>query len=151
MCLQKKEMSRICTNSPDKRHNFPIAGGDCIYGCGVNQHELSGGTKPIQQTGSFGSILKRMETRKPNHRIHSELHELVARIRKDFGETATKGKGSFGYYLRLLKPVPMFLLYQWVADIKQSRNLTTSIARCKVFWWKYKQWKTGADKKDAVQ
>ena len=75
--------------------------------------------------------------------IHSELHEMVANLRREFGETATKGKGSFGFYLHLLKPVPMYTLNIWLSSIRDSPKLDTPLAKCKIFWWKYKNWKTG--------
>ena len=83
---------------------------------------------------------------KPKRGIHSELHEFVDKIRTDFGETATKGKGSFGFYLRLLKKVPISTLYMWLGDIKDSPKLNTPLARCKIFWWKYKQFRTNKHK-----
>jgi len=70
----------------------------------------------------------------------------VDKARKDFGETATKGKGSFGFYLRMLKRVPTSTIYQWLTDIKDSPKLNTPLSRAKVFWWKYKQWKHPVDK-----
>lgn len=82
--------------------------------------------------------------------IHSELHEVVAKLRREFGETATKGKGSFGFYLRLLKNVPIHTIHIWLGSINDSPKLDTSLARCKVFWWKYKQWKTGGVEKKEV-
>lgn len=90
---------------------------------------------------SIGDSLKEIKQRKAPRGIHSELHEIVDKMRKDFGETATKGKGSFGFYLRMLKNVPTSTIYMWLGDIKDSPKLSTPLARCKVFWWKYKQWK----------
>ena len=75
--------------------------------------------------------------------IHSELHEMVARLRKEFGETAKKGKGSFGFYLKLLKPVPISLLHIWLANINDSAKILEPIDKCKLFWWKWKTWRTG--------
>lgn len=79
--------------------------------------------------------------KKERNSIHSELHELVAVLRKDFGEEAEKGKGSFSFYLGLLKKIPVTTIYMWHAEIKQSPNLTTPLSRCKIFWWKYSQFK----------
>ena|SRR3990167_3023028 len=72
--------------------------------------------------------------------IHSELHSLVAELRADFGEIATKGRGSFSMYLGCLKYVPLSLIYRWRAEIKDSPNLNTPTARAKIFWWKFKKW-----------
>lgn len=79
--------------------------------------------------------------KKPSRGIHSELHEIVDKIRKDFGETATKGKGSFGFYLRMLKNVPISTIYIWLGSINDSPKLNTPLARRKIFWWKFKEWK----------
>lgn len=87
-----------------------------------------------------------LRPRKPPKGIHSELHEVVDELRKEFGETATKGKGSFGFYLRLLKPVGVHVIRVWLGDIRDSPKLNTPTAKCKVFWWKYKQWKTPTTK-----
>lgn len=125
-----------CTKSQDGRHNFNPHSGDCLWGCGVNQR----GVQKIAPKNPFESVLR---PRKVARGIHSELHELVAKLRADFGETATKGKGSFGFYLRMLKPVPLHTIYQWYGSIKDSPKLDTPLAKCKVFWWKFKQWKTG--------
>ena len=73
--------------------------------------------------------------------IHSPLHELIDTMRTDFGETAIKGTGSFGYYLGLLKNVPLFAVEMWYKEVRSSSNLNTGLSRCKVFFWKYKQWK----------
>lgn len=117
-------------------HNY--AGGICLK-CGGEQ-------TPVKKIDSFSESLwsgleKRIKRGQVNKRIHSELHELVDKMRKDFGETATKGKGSFSYYLGFLKRVPTSTIYQWLADIKDSPKLTTPLARRKIFWWKWKNWK----------
>lgn len=88
----------------------------------------------------FKSALARIQARKPNKHIHSELHDLVDKMRKDFGETATKGIGSFSFYLGKLKCVPVSVLYMWLADIKDSPKLNTALSRRKIFWWKFKKY-----------
>lgn len=95
---------------------------------------------------SIQDHLKNITNRKAPRGIHSELHEQIDNMRKDFGETSSKGKGSFSYYLGMLKRVPTQTIYQWLGDIKQSPNLNTPISRCKVFWYKYKQWKINKQK-----
>ena len=87
---------------------------------------------------NINEIIKNIPVRKTPRGIHSELHELVDKMRTDFGETAIKGVGSFGYYLGLLKKVPISLIYQWLGDIRESPKLDTPLARCKVFWWKFR-------------
>lgn len=97
----------------------------------------------------IGNIIRQpVQNTKPKPtKIHSELHEVVAKLRKDFGETATKGKGSFGFYLGLLRRVPISTLYVWHASVLDSPKLNTGEARGKVFWWKYKQYFHPDDKK----
>ena len=133
----------FCTKSPNGRHNFPIPGGDCVYGCGANQTELSGGMRKVQPANPFERALR---PRKPPKGIHSERHELIAKMRENFGETAAKGVGSFSFYLGLLKNVPISTLYMWLAQIKDSPKLDTPLARRKIFCWKYKQWKNPPQK-----
>ena len=125
-----------------QKFGHDYAGGVCLK-CGGEQN-------PFKKLDSFSRVLwsglENRIRRKVNTRIHSELHELVDKARKDFGETATKGKGSFGFYLRMLKRVPTSTIYQWLIDIKDSPKLNTPLSRAKVFWWKYKQWKHPVDK-----
>lgn len=97
--------------------------------------------KNLGITGDFLDKYKPKPEKKVRNSIHTELHELVAVLRKDFDEKAEKGKGSFSFYLGLLKKVPVPTIYMWHAEIKQSPNLATPLARCKVFWWKYSQFK----------
>ncbi len=77
--------------------------------------------------------------KKPLRGIHSPLHEVVAKLRREFNETEKKGVGSFGYYLRMLKPVPVTTIDMWLKEVQNSTNLDSPLAKCKVFWWKYKQ------------
>jgi len=121
-----------------QKFGHDYAGGVCLK-CGGEQNPFK---KPDSFSRALWSGLENRIRRKVNTRIHSELHELVDKARKDFGETATKGKGSFGFYLRMLKRVPTSTIYQWLADIKDSPKLNTPLSRRKVFWWKYKQWKS---------
>lgn len=78
------------------------------------------------------------EPKKPHKNIHSELHEFIAETRKDFGDTATKGVGSFGFYLRVLKKVPLSTLYIIRGSVRDSN----AREKAKLFFWKIKQWKT---------
>ena len=89
----------------------------------------------------INDILKDIRKRKAPRGIHSPLHEQIDKMRADFGETATKGKGSFSFYLGMLKNVPLSTFYLWLGDIRQSPNLNTPLSRAKVFWWKYSQWR----------
>ncbi len=68
------------------------------------------------------------------NRLHSEKHYLVDEIRKYFNETAKKGKGSFSFYLGFFKRVPEAVIYQYWAEVKESRQSTKN--QLKLFWWK---------------
>lgn len=81
------------------------------------------------------NTLKRIQNRKPLKGIHSALHQLIAELRKEFGETATKGKGSFGFYLGMLGRFSVQELYQIRAEIRQSGAHTPK----KLFWWRIGQ------------
>lgn len=113
-------------------HNFPYTGADCLL-CGVNQAELSGGLKKPKDT--FSQSIERVVHRKPNPNLHSELHGLVEELRREYGETAKKGKGSFGFYLGMLKRISVHDIYRLRSEVKQS---DCSSPR-RLFWWKYKQ------------
>lgn len=119
-------------------HNY--VGGICLK-CGGEQTPM----KSIQNFHSalWNGLENRIQRQKVNKCIHSELHELVDKMRKDFGEIATKGKGSFSYYLGMLKRVPNSTIYLWLAEIKDSSKFNTPLSRRKIFWWKYRVWKTG--------
>ncbi len=109
-------------------HNFPYTGADCTE-CGVNQNILSGKvTAPLKN-----SI--HLAPKKPPRGIHSELHWLVDELRKDFRETAKKGKGSFGFYLGYLKRIGFQEAYRLWREVKDAKCDNPG----KLFWWKYKQ------------
>ncbi len=120
-----------CSKSKDGRHNFP-PGGDCLNGCGTNQAIISGRVKRIEKSlvSSF-----RMPVKQEAKGIHSALHQFVAELRKEFGETATKGVGSFSYYLGFIKRLGLSEAYRIRAEIKQSEAHTPK----KLFWWKVGQ------------
>lgn len=77
--------------------------------------------------------------KRKENRIHSEKHELIAQMRRDFGETATRGKGSFGFYLWLLRDVSCGTIRIWLGSIDDSPNLRTQESRRRIFWWTYKR------------
>lgn len=62
--------------------------------------------------------------------IHSQLHSIVYELRKEFHETARKGIGSFGYYLGVLKRVPLSEIYRIRSEIRGKANDPK-----KLFWW----------------
>ena len=97
---------------------------------------------PPKAMGSLmENALARATTPKKRKGIHSELHQVIAQMRRDFDETAKKGVGSFGFYLGILKNVPLTNIYRWLGDIESSKNLNTPTQKAKVFWWHYKVWK----------
>lgn len=121
-------MIHPCTKSKDGLHNFPIVGCDCVNGCGTNQGILSGSRDKLDKV--FSTSFKTLSV-KVSGGIHSELHALVKELREEFGETATKGVGSFGYYLGILKRIDIQKLYRIRAEIKQGNGHTPK----KLFWW----------------
>lgn len=52
-----------------------------------------------------------------------------------FGETATKGPGSFGFYLGFFKRLGKDRVYKLLAEIKDSKPTTPG----KLFWWMVKE------------
>lgn len=132
--MENVPTNRICNRSPDGRHNFAVTGQDCANGCGLNQAELSGGfKKPLGNMKTVGSAMQVIFHRKaPPKGIHSELHGLIDELRKEFGETATKGVGSFGFYLGKLKSLGTHFIYQTRSEIRQSNAREPK----KLFWWK---------------
>ncbi len=78
-------------------------------------------------------FIKPLPKRDPH--LHSELHLLVDKTRTQFGETAKKGKGSFGFYLAFFKRLGLLATYRILAELKQEGNETQG----KLFWFKAKQ------------
>lgn len=72
---------------------------------------------------------------KPTKGIHSELHLLVADLRKEFGETAKTGPGSFGFYLGHMKRLGIQTARRLLSEVHDSNCRNA----CRLFWWKYKQ------------
>ena len=73
------------------------------------------------------------QTQKNTH-LHSELHLLVDEARNLFGETATKGKGSFSFYLGFFKRMGVQKVRQLLSEVKDSNIDNPG----KLFWWKVK-------------
>lgn len=77
----------------------------------------------------MGYIMKRVEEHKPRKGIYTELQSLVAELRKEYGETAKKGKGSFGFYMGFLNRIN-------ISEVYAIRKLaSTSKTPVKAFWW----------------
>ena len=117
-----------CSKSHDGRHNFP-PGGDCINGCGTNQSVISGRVKKIDVPLISRFKMPKAEKAKG---IHSALHQFVAELRQEFGETAKSGVGSFSYYLGYIKRIGLQDAYRIHAEIRQSVGKVPK----RLFWWK---------------
>ena len=132
-----------CPNSKDGRHNFVIAGGDCLNGCGFNQRTLSyGGMEKPKQDTYTNAFRAKVQSNKSKG-IHSPLHQHIKEMMEEFNEPKTfliKGQrvSTFGYYLRHLRKIPDELIWQWRAEIRQSPDIKSP---GKVFWWKLKEYK----------
>lgn len=81
------------------------------------------------------SHLDKYKKAKRNPHLHSELHLLVDEARTYFGETAEKGKGSFGFYLGFFKRLGTNKARMLFNEIKQSKVETP----VKLFWWKVRE------------
>ena len=101
----------------------------------------------IKHISASTNLLRYAKKKAPSW-MHSELHELVAKMREDFDEADIKrGKGSFGFYIGKLKGVPLFTIKRWLAEIADSPKLDTSEARRRVFWWYWREYKKTSEKR----
>lgn len=71
---------------------------------------------------------------KRNPHLHSDLHLLVEEVRQKFGETATKGVGSFSFYLGFFKRLGVQKVRRILAEVEQANVDHPE----KLFWWKIK-------------
>jgi hypothetical protein len=79
-----------------------------------------------------GDIAARFQMRtQRRHGIHSPLHDIVDDLRSEYGETAKSGKGSFGFYLGILKRLGPERVRQIKAEVDQSDPSD----RKRLFWW----------------
>jgi len=78
---------------------------------------------------SLADLMGERVVQKPKKGIHSERHELIDQLRRDYGETAKKGVGSFSYYLGMLKPYTTSAIYGWRSQAKEAKSPQ------KLFWW----------------
>jgi hypothetical protein len=81
-------------------------------------------------------LKKSLEARKyqRNTHLHSDLHLLVEEVRQKFGETATKGVGSFSFYLGFFKRLGVQKVRRILAEVEQSKVDYPE----KLFWYKVK-------------
>lgn len=70
-----------------------------------------------------------------NAHLHSELHSMVEEARMAFGETATKGPGSFSFYLGFFKRLGKDRVYKLLSEVKDSKASNPG----KLFWWMVKE------------
>lgn len=77
---------------------------------------------------SIGDLIKRTP-HKPRAGIHTELHDLIDQLRTEYGETATKGVGSFSFYLGMLKGFSISFIYGARSQAKEGKSPK------KLFWW----------------
>lgn len=62
-------------------------------------------------------------------RVPTPLHEFVSRARYELKETSTTGDGSYGFYLGVLKTIPIPTLYLLLGAAKDANDPLKS------FWW----------------
>ena len=87
---------------------------------------------------SLGSLIqKRLQPKQTVTKLHTELHAFIAELRVEYGETKTKGAGSFGWYLGRFKKVPLTILYQLRAEVRQGVNVRSPV---RLFHWKLKKY-----------
>ena len=78
--------------------------------------------------------LNKIRARRNPH-LHSELHLLVDEVRTLFGEKASKGKGSFSFYLGFFKRLGVGRVRRILGEVKESKVDEP----VKLFWWKVKE------------
>jgi hypothetical protein len=89
--------------------------------------------KPLNEPPErIGDIAARFQIPIKSRRgIHSPLHDLVDELRREYGEDAKSGKGSFGFYLGILKRLGLERVRQIKAEVDQSDPAD----RKRLFWW----------------
>lgn len=145
-------MEALCKNEMFG-HNFPYTGAKCMN-CGISQDELSGKVKkPAAILSGLSSLVNGMSQRiqapppAKKSSLHTQMHWLVNELRKSFGETATKGKGSFGFYLGCLTKLGFESSYAIWQELEKS----DVGSKQRLFWWKYgKLMKERKEKKAAL-
>lgn len=81
-------------------------------------------------------VVKILRTRRALFKSNvSPLHEFVLKARTELKEEATEGTGSFGFYLGMLKKIPLPILYQFLAESKGAKIPLRN------FWWRVGHYK----------
>jgi len=83
----------------------------------------------------LGDSFAKSRYAKRNPHLHSDLHLLVDEARTLFKEKATKGPGSFAFYLGFFKRLGVQKVRQLIAEVKDSKADEPG----KLFWWKVKE------------
>lgn len=110
-------------------HDFPYTGANCSN-CGVNQGVLSGVEPEKRSPPAKAFAGLKLERKTPPRGIYTELQLLVLETRTRFGETATKGKGSFGFYMGFFQRLGIETVRMFLADLKDVSDPK------RLFWWK---------------
>lgn len=76
-----------------------------------------------------------MAAKKAANKAPTELHEFINKARTELGETAKSGDGSYGFYLGILKKIPLTTCYMFLSESRAANN------PIKTFWWKIGQYK----------
>lgn len=50
---------KLCTRSKDGRHNFAVAGMNCMNGCGTNQNNISGRIAHVKEQSALQKLKER--------------------------------------------------------------------------------------------
>lgn len=101
-------------------------------------------SSPPESIGDIAARFSMPTQQQARPGIHSPLHDLVDDLRRDFGETAKVGKGSFGFYLGILKRLGTERVRQIKAEVDQGDPSD----RKRLFWWhvgKALKMQTGTD------
>lgn len=112
-------------------HDFPYVGAKCSR-CAVGQKDLSSDGSNTPRVPTLSNPFSRaVPTRRVKARgLHSEIHLFVSEIRRTFGETASKGKGSFGFYLGFVNRLGLETARLFYAEAKDRGNSG------RYFWWR---------------
>ncbi|HCL47647.1 TPA: hypothetical protein DHW58_01505 [Patescibacteria group bacterium] len=85
-----------------------------------------------QRVEDIKTTLGKVKNKVRNPHLHSELHTLVDEARTRFGETATKGKGSFAFYLGFFKRLGVQKVRQLLGEVVESDASDPK----RLFWYK---------------
>ena len=110
-------------------HNY--AGGACLF-CGQSQTGA-----PIREVMGMKKIRVSTMPLKPRKAYTSEMQAFIDKVRTEFGDTASRGIGSFAVYGALIKKVGIPFATQKFYEAKSSGTNARSPKR--LFIWMLKQ------------